>query len=160
MTSIATCGLITAATIFNGVLVGATLTGPWSRCRPGVGWGTGLGSAQPTRRLRKWVLPISHRGNWRCSFYHCRGGFFSVRHYCTSAGSPTRLFVYSIGDRGFAGHRQGRTAYDEFKSRRRLSALQKAFDGFRRWRNMRGTFQILAFLANVWVLVAVLIYIH
>ncbi len=36
------------------------------------------------------------------------------------------------------------------------SALQKAFDGFRRWGNVRGVFQILAFLANIWALVAVL----
>ncbi len=32
------------------------------------------------------------------------------------------------------------------------SALQKAFDGFRRWGNVRGVFQVLAFLANVWAL--------
>jgi hypothetical protein len=36
------------------------------------------------------------------------------------------------------------------------SALQKAFNGFRRWGNVRGVFQILAFLANIWALVAVL----
>jgi hypothetical protein len=41
-----------------------------------------------------------------------------------------------------------------------ISALQKAFDGFRRWGNMRGAFQILAFLAIVWALVAVLTYVH
>ncbi|MGZ4934071.1 MAG: hypothetical protein ACXV49_06190 [Halobacteriota archaeon] len=37
------------------------------------------------------------------------------------------------------------------------SALQKAFDGFRRWGNLRGVFQILAFVANVWALLAVLV---
>jgi hypothetical protein len=36
------------------------------------------------------------------------------------------------------------------------SALQKAFEGFRRWGNVRAIFQILAFLANVWALLAVL----
>ena len=36
------------------------------------------------------------------------------------------------------------------------SALQKAFNGFRRWGNVRGILQILAFLANVWALLAVL----
>ena len=41
------------------------------------------------------------------------------------------------------------------------SALQKAFDGFRRWGNVRGVFpKILAFLVNIWALVAVLTYIH
>ena len=39
------------------------------------------------------------------------------------------------------------------------SALQKAFDGFRRWGNVRGICQILAFLANVWALLAVLGYV-
>lgn len=39
------------------------------------------------------------------------------------------------------------------------SALQKAFDGFRRWGNVRGIFQILAFLANIWALLAVLGYV-
>ena len=39
------------------------------------------------------------------------------------------------------------------------SALQEAFDGFRRWGNVRGIFQILAFLANVWALLAVLGYV-
>ncbi len=34
------------------------------------------------------------------------------------------------------------------------SALQKAFDGFRRWGNVRGVFQILGFLANIWAFVA------
>jgi hypothetical protein len=38
------------------------------------------------------------------------------------------------------------------------SALQKAFDGFRRWGNVRGTLQILAFLAKVWTLLGVLGY--
>ena len=37
------------------------------------------------------------------------------------------------------------------------SALQKAFDGFRRWGNVRGVFQILAFLATVWALLAGLV---
>jgi hypothetical protein len=41
-----------------------------------------------------------------------------------------------------------------------ILALQKAFDGFRRWGNIRGAFQIVAFLTNVWALVAVLVYIH
>lgn len=36
------------------------------------------------------------------------------------------------------------------------SALQKALDGFRLWGNVRGGFQILAFLTNIWALVAVL----
>jgi hypothetical protein len=39
------------------------------------------------------------------------------------------------------------------------SALQKAFDGFSRWGNVRGICQILAFLANVWALLAVLGYV-
>ncbi|HYC19361.1 MAG TPA: hypothetical protein VEF35_01910 [Candidatus Bathyarchaeia archaeon] len=39
------------------------------------------------------------------------------------------------------------------------SALQKALDGFRRWGNVRGAFQILAFLANLWALLAVLAYV-
>jgi len=35
------------------------------------------------------------------------------------------------------------------------SALQKALDGFRQWGNVRGGFQILAFLTNIWALLAV-----
>ncbi len=34
------------------------------------------------------------------------------------------------------------------------SALQKAFDGFRRWGNVRGMFQILGFLVNIWAFLA------
>ncbi|MGZ4913217.1 MAG: hypothetical protein ACXV5B_08900 [Halobacteriota archaeon] len=34
------------------------------------------------------------------------------------------------------------------------SALQKAFEGFRRWGNVRGVCQILAFLVNIWAFVA------
>ena len=41
-----------------------------------------------------------------------------------------------------------------------MLAVQKAFDGFRQWGNVRGAFQILAFLVNVWALVAVLSYIY
>lgn len=33
-----------------------------------------------------------------------------------------------------------------------LPALQRAFDGFERWGNIRAVFQVLAFLANVWAL--------
>ena len=36
------------------------------------------------------------------------------------------------------------------------AALQKAFDGFEFWGGIRGVFQVLAFLANVWSLVALL----
>lgn len=35
-----------------------------------------------------------------------------------------------------------------------VSALQKALEGFRRWGNVRGVLQILAFLANVWALLS------
>ena len=34
------------------------------------------------------------------------------------------------------------------------AALQRAFDGFERWGNVRAVFQVLAFLANVWALAA------
>ena len=33
-----------------------------------------------------------------------------------------------------------------------LPGLQRAFDGFERWGNLRAVFQVLAFLANVWAL--------
>jgi hypothetical protein len=33
-------------------------------------------------------------------------------------------------------------------------ALQKAFDGFKRWGNVRGIFQVLAFVTNIWALAA------
>jgi len=34
-------------------------------------------------------------------------------------------------------------------------ALQRAFDGFEFWGRVRGIFQVTAFVANVWSLVAV-----
>src|SRR5205823_14648591 len=36
------------------------------------------------------------------------------------------------------------------------AALQRAMDGFQFWGNIRGLFQVLAFVGNVWSLVAVL----
>jgi len=35
-----------------------------------------------------------------------------------------------------------------------LPALQRAFDGFERWGNVRAVLQVLAFMANVWALAA------
>ena len=37
------------------------------------------------------------------------------------------------------------------------SALQTAFDGFMRWGDLRGVFQVLAFFANVLALLVVLV---
>jgi hypothetical protein len=36
------------------------------------------------------------------------------------------------------------------------AALRRAFDGFERWGDVRAVFQVLAFFANVWSLVAIL----
>jgi hypothetical protein len=34
------------------------------------------------------------------------------------------------------------------------AALKHAFNGFMQWGNVRGVFQVMAFLANIWALVA------
>ncbi len=50
-------------------------------------------------------------------------------------------------------------AAPRMRSLRRLGddvpALEQAFQGFRFWGNIRGTFQVLAFAANLWALVKV-----
>ena len=116
-----------------------------------------MGSVQQARRFRKRALSLSRAGNrWRV-FYYCSSGFVPVRRHCPGIWGLAYLLVGRVG-----AWRLARTikAAPFMMSLRRIddnaSALQKAFNGFRRWGNVRGILQILAFLANVWALLAVL----
>ena len=161
MTSIATCGLITAAIIFNGVLAGGNID-------------RGLVQMPAWHKVgaRAWAA-YSRHADLENGFYlypteAIGGALFTIAaavsfRFDITAPAMASLPVYLSVALVIGGLLATVKAAPLMMSLRRdddILALQKAFDGFRRWGNMRGAFQILAFLANVWALVAVLIYIH
>ena len=162
MTSIATCGLITAAIIFNGVLAGGNID-------------RGLVQMPAWRKVgaRDWAA-YSRHADLENGFYlypteAIGGALFTIAaavsfQFDITAPAPAALPVYLSVALVIGGLLATVKAAPLMMSLRRIgddtSALQKAFDGFRRWGNVRGVLQVLAFLANVWALVAVPIYTH
>jgi hypothetical protein len=161
MTSIATCGLITAATIFNGVLAGGNID-------------RALVQMPAWRKVgaRAWAA-YSRHADLENGFYlypteAIGGALFTIAaavsfRFDVTAPAPAALPVYlsvALVIGGLLATVKAAPLMMSLRCVDDILALQKAFDGFRRWGNMRGAFQILAFLANVWALVAVLIYIH
>ena len=162
MTSITTYGLITAATIFNGVLAGGNID-------------RALVQMPAWRKVgaRAWA-EYSRHADLENGFYlypteAIGGALFTIAaavsfQFDITAPAPAALPVYLSVALVLGGLLATVKAAPLMMSLRRIgddtSALQKAFDGFRRWGNVRGALQILAFLANVWALVAVLIYTH
>ena len=162
MTSIITYGLITAATILNGFLAGGNID-------------RALVQMPAWRKVgaRAWAAYSRHADLENGFFLYpaeaLGGALFTIAaavsfQFDSAAPAPAALPIYLSVVLVLGGLLATVKAAPIMMSLRRIgddtSALQNAFDGFRRWGNARGGFQILAFLANVWALVAVRTYIR
>jgi len=87
------------------------------------------------------------------------GAFFTVAaavsfYFDLTAPASAAIPLYASAALAVVGLLTTLKAAPFILSLRRLgddaSAVQNAFDGFRRWGNVRGVFQILAFLMNIW----------
>jgi hypothetical protein len=158
MASSLTCGLITAAAVLDGLLAGSNVdrwfvqmpawralgVGAWAAYSRHGDLGNGL-----------FVYPLEAIG----------GALMTVAaaiafHFDTNASLSAGLPIYLAVALVLGGLLTTLEAAPKMLSLRRIgddpAALQRAFDGFRRWSGIRAVFQVLAFGANLWALVAVL----
>jgi hypothetical protein len=150
--------LLTAATVLDGLLAGLNVD-------------RALVQMPAWRKVgvRGWAAYSRHgdlgNGRFLYPFLAIAGTILALAAAITlsfSAGAPpaARLPLYLSAALGVAGLALTAVAGPFMLSLKRIgddaAALQRAFDGFERWGGLRGVFQVLAFGANVWALVAVL----
>jgi hypothetical protein len=157
MSSRTTRTLIVAATLFNGALAGGNINGllvampAWRRVGP-VAWATFSRKADLGNGLI--LYPLEAFGGAIFSI----AAAFSLRRQRNVRGSaalPINLAaLLTIG-----GLLVTSQAAPKMLSLRTLNddtdALQRAFDGFAFWSGVRGVMQVLAWVANLWSLIAV-----
>ncbi len=157
MTSFLTEALLIGATVLHGFLAGGNVERALVH--------------MPAWRLvgpRAWAAFSRHadlgRGLFLYPFEAIAGAVLTVGAAITfqfdpGASRTAVLPLYLAAALALAGLLATTQAAPKMLSLRRLAddepaAVQQAFDGFERWGNVRAVFQVLAFLVNVWALVA------
>jgi hypothetical protein len=156
MTSLATYGFIIVAIILNGLLAGGNIDRAFVQM-----------PAWRKTGVRAWAAYSRHADLQNGLFLYpaeAIGGAFltfaaAVFFYLdVTAPSSASIPVYASVVLVLGGLLATVQAAPIMLSLRQVGdnplALQKAFDGFGRWGNVRGIFQVLAFLTGIWALAA------
>jgi hypothetical protein len=156
MTSLAIYGFLAVAAILNGLLAGGNIDRAFVQM-----------PAWRKTGVRAWAAYSRHADLQNGLFLYpaeaIGGAFFTVAaavafYLDVTAPSSASIPVYASVVLVLSGLLATVKAAPIMLSLRQVGdnplALQKAFDGFRRWGDVRGIFQVLAFLINIWALAA------
>lgn len=156
MASLATYGLLVVATALNGLLAGGNVDRGFVQM---LAWRkTGMRARAAYSRHADlqnglFLYPAEAIG----------GALFTVAaavsfYFDVTASASASIPIYASVILVLGGLLATVKAAPIMLSLRRIGdspvTLQKAFDGFSRWGNVRGIFQVLAFLTNIWALFA------
>ena len=156
MTSLSTYGLLSVATILNGLLAGGNTDRAFVEM-----------PAWRKTGVHAWAAYSRHADLQNGVFLYpaeaIGGALFTVAaavsfYFDATVPASASIPIYASVVLVLGGLVATVKAAPIMLSLRRIGdnppALQKAFDGFKRWGNVRGIFQVLAFVTNIWALAA------